>query len=166
MNNELYVVNENGEIVDKIASSDKYVKLSEGDRVVRKNAIRYLENTVDVKYQFIKINPYVFIPYAKKYSILLSLLYYIGYMDGVLSYVNGKPVRMKDIPKICNVCESTAKKQIRGLMKDDIIHKVKDNKSKQTYLVMNPYVALIGKKIYLSLYEEFKLSEHRNNCKE
>ena len=39
-------------------------------------------------------------------------------------------------------------------------------KENQTYLLMNPYVAYVGKKIYLSLYEEFKLSHYRELCEE
>lgn len=83
-------------------------------------------------------------------------------MDGILSYSNGKLIRMKDIHKICNVSESTAKRQMKGLYTDDIIHKIRDKKKHQTYLILNPYIAFIGKKIYLSLYEEFKSSQWRN----
>ena len=164
--NNLYVTDENGKVIDIIESADKYVKLNDGDKVVRKGVLQYLSDTVDIKYRFIKVNPYVYGKIANKYPILNILIKYIGYMDGILSYKNGKFVRMKDIHKICNVSESTAKRQIKGLFEEDVIHKVKDKLKKQTYLVINPYIAYIGRKIYLSLYEEFKLSEHRNNCEE
>lgn len=166
MNKELYVVNEEGEIIDKIESSDKYVKLSDGDKVVRKGVLQYLNDTVDIKYRFVKINPHVYGEIAKKYPIINKLIKYLGYMDGILSYKNGKKIKMKDIPKICEVSESTAKRQIKGLLECDVIHKKRDKKERQTYLIMNPYVAYIGRKIYLSLYEEFKLSEYRNKCEE
>ena len=87
-------------------------------------------------------------------------------MDGILSYKNGKPLKLKDIAKICNVSESTAKRKIKGLMEEDVIHKLRDKKLRQTYLIMNPYVAVVGKKVCLSLYEEFKLSAFRNKCEE
>lgn len=166
MSKELYVVDENGEIIDKIDAEDKYVKLSQGDRVVRKGALQYLSDTTDIRYKFIKINPLVYGEIANKYPIMNSLIKYVGYMDGILSFKNGVFIKMKDIPKICDVSESTAKRQIKGLFEEDVIHKIRDNKKKQTYLVMNPYIAYIGRKIYLSLYEEFKLSHHRNNCEE
>ena len=55
---------------------------------------------------------------------------------------------------------------MKGLIQEDVIHKVKDKKKRQSYLVMNPWIAYIGRKIYLSLYEEFKLSSWRNSCEE
>lgn len=162
----LYVTNADGKIVDIIETTDAYVKLAEGDKVLRKGTLAYLNDTVDVKYHFVKINPLVYGEISKKYSIINSLVKYLGYMDGKLQYRNGRPVKMKDIPKLCGVSEATAKRQIKGLFEADVIHKIRDKKEKQTYIVMNPYVAYIGKKIYLSLYEEFKLSEYRLNCEE
>lgn len=165
-NQELYIVNEDGQIIDKIESEEKYVKLTDGDKVVRKGVLEYLHDTTDIKYRFVKINPLVYADIATKYPIINILLKYLGYMDGVLSYKNGQFIKLKDIPKVCNVSESTAKRQIKGLFEEDVIHKVRNKEKKETYLVMNPYVAYIGRKIYLSLYEEFKLSVHRNNCEE
>lgn len=166
MYKELYIVDENGEIVDKIAENDKYVKLSDGDKVVRKGVLQYLSDTVDIKYRFVKINPYAYDRIANKYSIINILIKYLGYMDGILSYKNGKYIKLKDVYKICQVSESTAKRQMKGLIQEDVIHKVKDKKKRQSYLVMNPWIAYIGRKIYLSLYEEFKLSSWRNSCEE
>lgn len=162
----LYVTNADGEIIDVIENIDAYAKLAEGDRVLRKKTLEYLNDTVDVKYRFVKINPLVYGKISKKYSIINSLVKYLGYMDGRLQYRNGRPIKMKDIPKLCDVSETTAKRQIKGLFESDVIHKIRDKKERQTYIVMNPYVAYIGKKIYLSLYEEFKLSEYRLNCEE
>lgn len=163
MNKELYVVNEDHEIVDIIKPEDKYVKLSDGDKIIRKGVLQYLNETIDIKYRFVKVNPNVYSEIAKKYPIVNVLIKYLGYMDGIFSFRNGRFIKPKDIAKICNVSESTAKRQLKGLFEEDIIHKVKDKKTKQTYLIMNPWVAYIGKKIYLSLYEEFKLSVHRSN---
>lgn len=87
-------------------------------------------------------------------------------MDGILSYNNGRLIKIKDIPKICGVSESTAKRQMKGLFEEDVIHKVKDKRKKQTYLIFNPYVAYIGRKIYLSLYEEFKSSHWKSETEE
>ena len=157
----LYVTDEDGEVIDIIDSSDKYVKLSDGDRVVRKGVLQYLSDTVDIKYHFIKVNPNVYGVIAKKYPIINDLIKYIGYMDGKLAFYNGRIIKMKHIPKICGVSISTAKRQMKGLIESDVIHKVKD---KDICFVVNPYVAYIGRKIYLSLYEEFKFSEHKNNC--
>ena len=87
-------------------------------------------------------------------------------MDGKISYDNGRAVKLKDVSKLCNVSLSTAKRQIKGLVESDVLHKVKDKRRNTTFLVMNPFVAFIGRRIDLSLYEEFKLSEYRSKCKE
>ena len=87
-------------------------------------------------------------------------------MDNKLEYKNGKPVRMKDLPKLSGLSETTVKKQIKGLLEDDVIRKIRDKKERQTYIVVNPFIVYIGRKIYLSLYEEFKLSVWRTYCEE
>ena len=163
MSKELYVTDEHGEVIDIIESTDKYVKLSDGDKVVRKSVLQYLGDTVDLRYHFVKVNPNVYGDIANKCPILNILIGYIGYMDGIISHKNGKVVRLKDIPKICNVSETTAKRQIKTLIELDVIHKIR---GKPSYLVMNPYVAYLGRKIYLSLYEEFKFSEYKNLSQE
>lgn len=160
MNNqeELYVVNIKGEVLDTIESECNYVKLSSGDRVLRRNSIIYLKNTIDLKYHFVKVNANAFGKIATKYSIVSYLLKYINYMDGAIMYENGKYVKLKELYKICHVSQSTVKRQIKGLCEEDIVHKVKV-KGKPTYLVFNPYIAYIGKKINVSLYDEFKDSK-------
>lgn len=160
MDKELYVTDESGNIIDVIDREDKYVKLSDGDKVVRKGALQYLSDTVDIKYHFIKINPKIYDFYCRKYSILSTLTCHIGYMDNILSYKNGKIIKIKDLPKICGVSESTIKRQLKGLVADDIIHKIKYKNKK--CLMMNPYLCCIGKRIYLSTYNEFKLSALRS----
>lgn len=166
MNKELYVVDENGKIVDKIESKDKYVKLSEGDKVLKKGVLQYLSDTTDIKYKFVKVNPICWARIATKYPIINKLIYYLGYMDNILSYRNGKNIQVKDIAEICNISNSTAKRQLKGLLEEDVIHKVRDKKQKKTFLVVNPYVCMRGRKIYLSLYEEFKLSALRDEVEE
>lgn len=84
-------------------------------------------------------------------------------MDGVLVYQNGKQVRMKDVYNLCNVSQSTAKRQLKGLFEDDIIHKIKDKELNQTYLVMNPYIAFIGRRVCKTLYDDFKSSKWKSD---
>lgn len=160
MKEEIYVVNSDGIVLDTIESNDNYVKLSYGDRVIRKGSIKYLSDTKEIKYNFVKVNSLAWKQIANRYPILNILIYYLGYMDGILKYRNGKSVQLKDIPKLCDVSESTAKRQISMLVKDDIIHKVKINKT--TYLKLNPFVAMVGKRVNIELYNEFKMSEWRN----
>lgn len=166
MKEELYVVDSSGKIVDKLNEKDKYVKLEEGDRVLKKGVIQYLSDTMNIKYHFVKVNPLCWSRIAVKYPIINKLICYLGYMDNILSYKNGKNIQVKDIAKLCGVSESTAKRQLKGLMQEDVVHKVRDKKQKKTFLVINPYVCMCSKRIYLSLYEEFKLSALRDEVEE
>lgn len=166
MNKELYVVDESGTIYDTLENQYSYVKLNKGDKVLRKGALEYLQDTTDIKYHFIKINPVAWSEISIKYPIINQLVYYLGYMDNILSYRNGRFIKLKDIANICKVSESTAKRQLKGLVEDDVIHKVKNVKENTTYLVVNPWVCMRGRRIYRTLYNEFKSSNWQNECEE
>lgn len=166
MDKELYVVDESGTIYDTLDNQYSYVKLKQGDKVLRKGALEYLQDTTDIKYHFIKINPVAWSEISIKYPIINQLVYYLGYMDNILSYRNGKFIKLKDIANICKISESTAKRQLKGLVEDDVIHKVKDVKENTTYLVINPWVCMRGRRIYKTLYNEFKSSNWQNECEE
>lgn len=156
-----YLVDENGVVLKEIEDSDKLVSLEDGDKILRKGTLEYLNDTTDIKYHFIKINPKIFDKYCKKYSILPYLTCHIGYMDNICCYDNGKIIRLKDLSKVCEVSETTIKRQLKGLIADDIIHKVPYKKN-QKCLMMNPWLCCRGKRIYLSTYNEFKLSALRS----
>lgn len=166
MDKELYVVDESGTIYDTLDNQYSYVKLKQGDKVLRKGALEYLQDTTDIKYHFIKINPVAWSEISIKYPIINQLVYYLGYMDNILSYRNGRFIKLKDIANICKISESTAKRQLKGLVEDDVIHKVKDVKENTTYLVVNPWVCMRGRRIYKALYNEFKSSNWQNECEE
>lgn len=160
-----YLVDEDGVVLQEFEHDNVIVSLNAGDKVLRKGTIDYLQDTTDIKYHFIKINPKIFDKYCKKYSILPYLTCHIGYMDNICCYDNGKIIRLKDLSKVCEVSETTIKRQLKGLIADDIIHKVPYKKN-QKCLMINPYLAMRGKRIYLSTYNEFKLSALRNEVEE
>jgi len=160
-----YLVDENGVVLQELGDADKLVSLEYGDRVLRRGTIDYLQDTTDIKYHFIKINPKIFNKYCKKYSILPYLTCHIGYMDNICCYDNGKIIRLKDLSKVCEVSETTIKRQLKGLIADDIIHKVPYKKN-QKCLMINPWLCCRGKRIYLSTYNEFRLSALRNEVEE
>nr|DAE73853.1 MAG TPA: ethanolamine utilization protein [Bacteriophage sp.] len=160
-----FLADENGVILQKLKNIDRVICLDDGDRILRKGTLEYLNDTTDIKYHFIKINPKIFDKYCKKYSILPYLTCHIGYMDNICCYDNGKIIQLKDLPKVCEVSETTIKRQLKGLIADDIIHKVPYKKN-QKCLMINPYLAMRGKRIYLSTYNEFKLSALRNEVEE
>lgn len=160
-----YLADENGVVIQELDNIDRVVCLDDGDRILRKGVLEYLKDTADIKYHFIKINPKIFDKYCKKYSILPYLTCHIGYMDNICCYDNGKIIRLKDLSKVCEVSETTIKRQLKGLIADDIIHKVPYKKN-QKCLMINPYLAMRGKRIYLSTYNEFKLSALKNEVEE
>lgn len=160
-----YLVNEDGVVLQEFEHDNVIVSLNAGDKVLRKGTIDYLQDTTDIKYHFIKINPKIFDKYCKKYSILPYITCHIGYMDNICCYDNGKIIQLKDLSKVCEVSETTIKRQLKGLIADDIIHKVPYKKN-QKCLMINPYFAMRGKRIYLSTYNEFKLSALRSEAEE
>lgn len=160
-----FLADENGVILQEFDNIDRVVCLDDGDRILRKGVLEYLKDTADIKYHFIKINPKIFDKYCKKYSILPYLTCHIGYMDNICCYDNGKIIRLKDLSKVCEVSETTIKRQLKGLIADDIIHKVPYKKN-QKCLMINPYFAMRGKRIYLSTYNEFKLSHLKSEVEE
>ena len=167
MNKKLYVVDEDGVVVDVVEGNGvRYDVLFEGDRIIRKATAQYLSDTTEIKYRFIKINPLAWSQIAYKYPILNKLVYYVDYTDNILSYRNGKFVQSKDIPKLCNVSQSTASRQLQGLIKEDVIHKIRDKKAHTTYLMMNPFVCMRGKKVYKSLYTEFGSSKWKSETED
>lgn len=160
-----YLVDEDGVVLQEFEHDNVIVSLNAGDKVLRKGTIDYLQDTTDIKYHFIKINPKIFDKYCKKYSILPYLTCHIGYMDNICCYDNGKIIRLKDLSKVCEVSETTIKRQLKGLIADDIIHKVPYKKN-QKCLMINPWLCCRGKRIYLSTYNEFKLSALRSEVEE
>lgn len=160
-----YIADENGEVLQEIEDINKLVILEYGDRILRKNAIDYLSDSINIDYHFIKVNPKTFDKYCRKYSILPNLITTIGYMDNICSYDNGKIIRIKDLPKVCGVSEITVKRQLKGLIEDDIIHKVPYKKN-QKCLMINPWLCMRGKRIYKNTYEEFRLSSLKNEVEE
>ena len=161
-----FLVDEDGCVLKEIEDIYRVVTLEDGDKILRKGMLEYLKDSTDkVKYHFIKVNPKIFNKYCKKYSILPYLTCHIGYMDNICCYDNGKIIRLKDLSKVCEVSETTIKRQLKGLIADDIIHKVPYKKN-QKCLMINPWLCCRGKRIYLTTYNEFKLSALRSEVEE
>ena len=85
-----YLVDENGVVLQELEDSNRIISLNDGDRILRKGTLEYLNDTTDIKYHFIKINPKIFDKYCKKYSILPHLTCHIGYMDNICCYDKGR----------------------------------------------------------------------------
>ena len=157
-----YLINENGEVLQVINDGTKLIELESGDRVIRKNAVQYLNNTVEIRYDFIKLNHNVFAKYCKKYSILPILICYIGYSDNICEFKNGKKININSLINLCGVSKSTLQRQIQGMVEDDIIHKIKNKNSFN--IMVNPYLCIRGKRLEIETYNEFKSSALKLEC--
>lgn len=151
-----YIADENGVIIEEIKDDEIIVKVGRGDRVLRKNSIDYFEDTKEIKKRFVKVNDnavgtlYV---YGKYICLLLK---YVGYMDGILRFNNGIYLTNKSISKIFGMTERNAIKILNDLIKEDVIHKHKEKN--KNYYTFNPWIASKGKRVSISLYNEFKMS--------
>lgn len=152
-----YVVDSNGEVIQILDNVNKFVVLEAGDRVLRKGSIEYLKDTINIKYSFIKVNTNVPDEFFKKHPALLILMKNVEYMTNIITYSNGKVVKPSGVAKLCEISESTAKRYIKRMIEDDVIHKVKvDGK---IGIMLNPFLCYRGKNISVEAYEEFKNSD-------
>ena len=165
MNEKLYLVDENGVITDETEGKENFIKLSGGDRVLRNATLKYLSDFIELKYHFIKVNPIAFGDCAIKYPILCKLICYVGYSDNILQYKNGRLLDLKGIIRITKKSEKTVRKEIKGMIQDDILHVIKE-KGKKPYYMLNPFIATVGKKIFKNVYDEFKYSHLSSKIEE
>ena len=152
-----FFVTESGEILEVIEENDVFIKMSHGDRIVRKKSLDYFSDTKDLKKRFIKVNDQAVFILNKYGKYICILLRFVGYLDGILKFNNGIYLNNNTISKIFNVNLRNTIKILNELLKEDIIHKHKiKNKN---YYTFNPWIASRGKRVSIELYDDFKLSE-------
>lgn len=66
-----FLVNEDGVVLQEIEDSKKIISLEDGDRILRKGTLEYLNDTTDIKYHFTKSNPKIFDKYCKNIQYFL-----------------------------------------------------------------------------------------------
>ena len=157
----LYIVNEDGEIIDTVSSDETVAKLQVGDRVIRKDGTRG-EKMVSIKMQFGKVNPLALASMSKN-KVLPLILEYMEYETGRLVHSNGLPIKRKNLPKVCGLSRNTVDKYLKELIDNETIKIVKGGRDDVFYV--NPYVAHAGPRVNLSLYEMFKNSRWAEQCR-
>ena len=153
MNETRYVVAESGEILEELNSRD---------RILRNGTVKYLSGTEVIRFNFGKINVDC-IKHIKNCDLryAMDLLEYIELGSGILKFKNGRTINSASkMGKIFNVHDRTAQIIVRRLIKEDIIHRIKDNGG--TYFVYNPYIMHIGKRVPKDLIKEFYDTDWRN----
>ena len=156
-----FLVDENGEVIDELAEGKMYAVLEEGERVLRKRDIEPIEKAVEIRMRFAKVNFLVIGEICDKYSIFPKLIPYVGYMSGKLIHRNGRVITREKLPAICGVSKVTVDRQLKGLLKDDILKRELTDEGVVFY--MNPYVVHLGRKINESLFKMFENTEYRYN---
>lgn len=158
----LLLVTEDGEVVQQVPRGQIFTCLTEGDRVFRKDGVENIEKSSPVNMRFGKINLKELANIGHKYPIFLDITNYVQYGTGKLVFRNGLPIHRSDLPKICNVSKNTVDRQLKGLMKDDVIKSVRDDK--KIIYFMNPYVLHLGSKVRQSLLDLFADTEYKRTC--
>ena len=159
-----YIADEYGTIIDEIDDNETIIKISHGDRIVRKKSIDYFEDTKEIKKRFIKVNDQATNMLSKYGKYICSLLKYVGYMDGILRFNNGIYLSNKSISKIFGITERNTIKILDDLIKEDVIHKHKEKN--KNYYTFNPWIASKGKRVSINLYNEFKMTEWVNKSQD
>ncbi len=158
----MFLVDENGEVINEVPRGKMFTYLDEGDRVFRRDRIDEIDRMSPVNMRFGKINLTDAAIIGHKYPIFLDLMKYVQYGTGKLVFRNGLPVSRDSFPRICNVSSHTIDRQLKGLMKDDVIKAVRNGKNKIYY--MNPYILHLGQKIRNALVDLFKDTFYINTC--
>jgi len=156
-----YIADENGEIIKELSDSESLAILNVGDRILRRGKIEDLKKLVPIKMRFGKINMRAFGMICRKYPIFANMIEYVGYQTGKLSYRNGVLINRTNLAKACGVSSATVDRQIKGLIKDDVIKIVKDGRNSVFYV--NPYIIHIGKCVYQSLVDMFRDTIYKKN---
>lgn len=164
LDKKVYLCNEDGEVLQEFNDGAKVRVLNQGDLIIRRSSIQNFHSTDTVKMQFVKVNSLVFGDIVDKYPVFAYLVHYISYGDGLLTYSNGRIVRFDSIPKLCGKSLSTVKRQIYGLIKEDVIRSEEVDGALGFYV--NPYVAQRGKRLSKELIARFDGSIYKELIKE
>lgn len=141
-----------------------FVELNEGDRVLRKNTIEYLKNTIKWDLEvFIKTHTGEIQKWLDELDVyekafLFCIGTFIGYTDCCIQYDNGKPIGTEDLIKLCGFKRTKAYQVINSLRKKDILLRC-DSSIGHVYL-MNPWIYCKGNrinKVLKKIFENYKV---------
>lgn len=160
---KLYLVNEEGEIINEINAKN-------GDRLiidrkdVRDNKIKtkeYLAETEKLNYPFPKLNNNNIEKVANVSPDFFKLVPYVGYLDNILKFNNGIILNMGNVEKIIGNSKEYVRKSIVNMVDRDLIRK--HGRGNTAYFVVNPWICHRGKRVSKLALKEFKDSEWRGD---
>lgn len=152
---ELKVINSEGEIVNQINS---------GDRIVRKESIEYLTDTIELNKneQYIKVYTKTMFEVAKcldgtSNQLINFLIPYISYQTGILTYSNGRVLNKNAIIKLTGLNKDTVHRCIEKLIDYKILGKHKTGRD--VCYTVNPYIFMKGNRVNKTLVKFFENSK-------
>lgn len=154
-----YAVTPDGEIMSELYSGDKIVREAQSSYPIN-NIIDFNKKEAFVKvFTSPIINLYKTLT-TKESAVLLSIIPFISYSDGILRY-NGKIITIKDICQILEENYDVYSRTIRSLINKNILAKsevVSDTNTSKTKkcIVANPYIFMRGQDISKWTVDLFK----------
>lgn len=139
-------------------------ELYEGDRIIRKQSIDYLQSTTEIlpnePYAKAFLKPMFQIAKTLKgteLQMVYFLLPYLSYESGMLKHPNGQPLHRNYIAEKTELSLSSVDRILQKLKENRIISRNVTGNEVQYF--MNPWLFMRGKRINKTLYEMFKNSE-------
>ena len=127
-------------------------EMFEGDRIVRKKSIDYLNMTQEWNMEsFIKghigeMRKIMGELDTHEKAFMFSIMTYIGYEDCCLKYDNGNELAFDEIVAISGLSRGKASEVINSLIKKDVLYKGKNSSKNRQYFV-NPWLFCKGNRI-------------------
>lgn len=153
---ERYLVDEYGTVIETI-KSDEYLAIKS-----QKSLLKW-KNGVQINYPFIKSSTYNFPKVSQKYSLFVYMLEYLTYIDNALMFENGRIIKSTHLSKISGMALRTVQKQIKAMIDEDIIKKVKFYD--KTVIVVNPWICMKGNRVNDNVLEAFDGSIWKDKAK-
>ena len=146
-----YIVDEGGEFVGE---------LRDGDRILRKESVEKLEgqepwsfrsfavmNTDEMQKVVAELD-------RNEKAVFCVLIPYVQYATCLLAYSNGRCITSGDMAELTGFSRHTAEAALCGLVKKNILCKVRNSKEVQWYI--NPYLVCKGRVINKTLKTMFR----------
>ncbi len=143
-----YLVNDDGTIEDE---------LDTGNVFLTQKQIDYLNGAKKIKSHFLKVNDVYLSELVEVSDMVLILMQYIGYFNGVLTHRNGRVMYTDSMIKKLKKRSRSGHNAINKLISLDIIHRKKEGR--KYYYIFNPFIAHRGPRVAKELYEDFRLSK-------
>lgn len=139
--------------------------LESGDRIVRANSVKHMNDTMKIpreeRFTKMYIESVNILNNSKlsaaDYHILLYLASHLKFQSNVAKYDNGRLITRASLTNDIKLSEETIKRSIRFLIKEGILCEI-DSKVGKVF-VMNPFIFNVGDVISKTVYDMFKATK-------